>query len=129
MSEVSVLIIEDNVQNMYLERYLVEHSGYKVIEARDGFDGIKKATKFLPDLILLDIQLPLMDGYEVARQLKENENTCNIPIVVVTSYAMPIDKKKVFSLGCNGYIEKPIDSKLFISQIQQFILKNNQDHD
>ncbi len=129
MSEVSVLIIEDNEQNMYLERFLVEHSGYKVIEARDGFDGVKKATKFLPDLIILDIQLPFMDGYEVARQLKENKSTCDIPIVVVTSYAMPCDRKKVFSLGCDGYIEKPIDPKLFISQIQQFIPKHDSDYD
>lgn len=116
-----VLIIEDNEQNMYLLKYLLENNGYEVIQAFHGRQGIEKVERYMPALILLDIQLPVMDGYEVARELKNNPKFNMIPIVAVTSYAMPGDREKAMEAGCVGYIEKPINPETFISDFQIFI--------
>ena len=116
-----ILIIEDNEQNIYLTTFILENHGYRVIQARDGKEGIAKASGGGSDLILLDIQLPGMDGYEVARRLKGDPETGSIPIVAVTSYAMPGDREQVLAAGCDGYIEKPINPDTFISEIERFI--------
>ena len=118
-----ILVIEDNQQNMYLTTFLLEKSGYEVIQAWNGVEGIKKAEASIPDLILLDIQLPEMDGYEVAWMLKKIPEISKIPIVAVTSYAMRGDKENVMAAGCDGYIEKPINPDSFISEIEQYLLK------
>ena len=102
-----VLLIKDNEQNIYLMRFLLEKNGFTVVEARNGFEGVELAQKIKPNLILLDIQLPQMDGYAVARALKQNEDVCRIPIVAVTSYAMVGDREKALKAGADGYIEKP----------------------
>jgi len=117
----TVLIIEDNDNNIYMETYLLENSGYSVIQARNGHLGIELAQKEQPDLILLDIQLPQMDGYTVAAALKKGEGTKNIPIVAVTSYAMPGDREKVIEAGCDGYVEKPINTETFVDEVIQFL--------
>ncbi|MBP6864573.1 MAG: response regulator [Candidatus Didemnitutus sp.] len=116
----TVLLIEDNEQNRYLATFLLEQHGYKVVAAPDGVSGIATAVSLRPDLILLDIQLPGMDGYAVARALREIESLRRIPIVAVTSYAMVGDREKSLSAGCNGYIEKPINPDTFVSEIQRF---------
>ncbi len=116
-----ILIIEDNEQNIYLVTFLLEKNGYNVIQARDGAEGIKMAKDYKPMLVLLDIQLPVIDGHEVARQLKSNLKTKDIPIVAITSYAMVGDREKVLEAGCSGYIEKPINPDLFIDEIKPFI--------
>jgi two-component system, cell cycle response regulator DivK len=121
MSE-KILVIEDNEQNMYLVNFILEKHGYQVIQASDGVDGISQARLQHPDLILLDIQLPVMDGYAVARELRKNELLINVPIVAVTSYAMPGDREHALAAGCTGYIEKPIDPDTFITQIKQYLL-------
>ena len=120
----SVLIIEDNEQNMYMETYLIENSGYRVFQAFNGIDGISKARETKPDIILLDIQLPEMNGYEIAMELKKIEELINTPIIAVTSYAMLGDKEKALAAGAIGYIEKPIDPETFISQMEAFIPHN-----
>lgn len=122
--KLKVLIIEDNEQNMYMLTYLLESSNYAVIQAFNGIDGIKKAKEILPDVILLDIQLPEMDGYTIARELKINEELKAIPIIAVTSYAMPGDKDKAMEAGAVGYIEKPIDPDIFVSQMEFFLPPN-----
>jgi len=116
-----ILIIEDNEQNMYLLTFLLEKSGFEIIQARNGRDGIDNAARLQPELILLDIQLPIMDGYAVAKELKANESTRSIPIVAVTSYAMSGDRANILAAGCEGYIEKPINPDTFVDQITQFI--------
>ncbi len=116
-----ILIIEDNEQNLYMQTFLLEQRGYEVIQARDGRGGLELAGRLKPALILLDIQLPAMDGHEVARRLKEQPETRDIPIVVVTSYAMPADRERVLANGCEGYIEKPIDPDTFVSEIEQYL--------
>jgi len=115
-----VLIIEDNEQNLYLEKYLLEKNGYNVEFAKDGMEALCKLEKIFPDLILLDIQLPNMDGYEVAKRIRNFEKHINTPIVAVTSYAMPGDREKALEAGCNGYIEKPINPDTFIMEIEKF---------
>lgn len=113
-----ILLIEDNEQNRYLATFLLERRGYRVEVAVDGPAGVESATSEPPDLILLDIQLPGMDGYEVARRLRGVETLARVPIVAVTSYAMVGDRERVLAAGCDGYIEKPIDPETFVASIE-----------
>jgi two-component system, cell cycle response regulator DivK len=115
-----ILIIEDNEQNMYMLTYLLESNNYEVYQSFSGTEGIALAKKSKPDAILLDIQLPEMDGYAVARELRKNKELTGTPIIAVTSYAMTGDKEKAFEAGATGYIEKPIDPDSFISQMEFF---------
>jgi len=119
-----VLIIEDNEQNMYMITYLIESTGFEVFQSFNGKDGIKKANEIHPDIILLDIQLPEMNGYEIARELKKIAEIKDTPIIAVTSFAMPGDKEKAMEAGAIGYIEKPIDPDTFISQMEEFLPSN-----
>jgi two-component system, cell cycle response regulator DivK len=114
----SVLLIEDNEQNRYLITFLLERHGYRVVGVEDGARAIAVAQTMVPALILLDIQLPTMDGYTVARALRRNESLRETPIVAVTSYAMPGDREKALEAGCTGYIEKPIDPETFVEEIE-----------
>lgn len=116
-----VLIIEDNEQNMYLFSFLLEQNGHQVIQAENGYRGMALAEDEQPDFILLDIQLPDMNGYEIAHKLKNNPQTKDIPIIAVTSYAMVGDREKTMESGCTGYIEKPINPDTFLSEIKRFI--------
>lgn len=121
-----ILVIEDNEQNLYLVRFILEQSNYKVFAALDGKSGIEMAASLKPDLILLDIQLPVMDGYAVARNLRQNPELAGIPIVAVTSHAMSGDREKVMEAGCNGYIEKPIDPETFVTNVEQYLITRDQ---
>lgn len=117
----NILVIEDNDQNMYLTEFLLSQHGHAVLKASNGPDGITVAQEKKPDAILLDIQLPGMDGYAIAGVLKKDERTRDIPVIAVTSYAMRGDREKVLAAGCEGYIEKPINPDTFMSQILSFI--------
>jgi CheY-like chemotaxis protein len=116
-----ILIIEDNEQNMYLMTFILEKAGHEIIQARDGKEGIRKAHETKPDAILLDIQLPELNGYEVAGELRNNHSLGNVPIIAVTSYAMVGDKEQILAAGATGYIEKPINPDTFVTQIQEFL--------
>ena len=117
----TILIIEDNVQNLYLATFLLEARGHHIEHAADGARGIELADSLRPDLILLDIQLPSMDGYAVAQALKSNPALKHIPIVAVTSYAMVGDREKVMAAGAEGYLEKPINPDTFVAEVEKFI--------
>jgi two-component system, cell cycle response regulator DivK len=119
----NILVIEDNEQNLYLVRFILEKNGYQVHAAMDGQTGIDMADQLRPDLILLDIQLPVMDGYAVAQNLRANPNVSGIPIVAVTSHAMVGDREKAMAVGCNGYIEKPINPDTFMSEVELHLMK------
>jgi len=121
MSKGTVLYIEDNEQNYYLVNVLLKTQDYRVLWAQDGREGIEKALELRPDLILLDIQLPVMDGYEVARRLRSNPDLSSVPIIAVTSYAMAGDREKAVNAGCDGYIEKPIDPDTFLAQVNKYL--------
>lgn len=114
-----ILLIEDNEQNRYLATFLLEKHGYSVVPAPDGVTGIELGSRFQPKGILLDIQLPGMDGYDVARALRRNASLDGVPIIAVTSYAMAGDREKAMAAGCDGYIEKPIDPDTFVSEVEK----------
>ncbi len=117
----TILVIEDNERNLYLVTFILEKFGYHVVQARDGQTGITLAREVGPDLILLDIQLPVMDGSAVAREMMKDRELSHIPIVAVTSYAMLGDRERVLAAGCVGYIEKPINPTTFISEIEKYL--------
>jgi two-component system cell cycle response regulator DivK len=114
-----ILVVEDNEQNLYLVSFILEKQGYEVFAAQDGREGIAMAQSLKPDLILLDIQLPVMNGYVVAKHLRANPALAQVPIVAVTSYAMAGDREKTIDAGCNGYIEKPINPDTFLKQVEE----------
>lgn len=112
-----LLIIEDNPQNSYMMRFLLEKHGFQVQIAETGPDGIKAALADPPHAILLDIQLPEMDGYAVAEELQRHNHLAAVPIIAVTSYAMVGDRERILATGATGYIEKPINPDTFVAQI------------
>ena len=117
----TVLVIEDNEQNLYLTRFILASHGYNILEARDGPAGIALAERAMPALILLDIQLPRMNGYDVARALRGIPALGATPIVAVTSYAMVGDRERVLASGCDGYIEKPIQPETFLREVEAYL--------
>ncbi|HLV39344.1 response regulator [Xanthomarina sp.] len=117
----TILIIEDNAQNMYMLSYLLKQSHYTVIEAFNGLDGLKMAHDNNPEIILIDIQLPDMDGYEICNKLRHNGLPKNTTIIAVTSYAMGGDKEKALEAGADGYLEKPINPETFVIQMESII--------
>lgn len=121
MVKARILLIEDNAQNRYLARFLLEKRGHVIIEAETGTSGLELAATVCPDLILLDIQLPGMDGHAVARALKSNPQLCRIPVIAVTSYAMVGDRELCLAAGAEGYIEKPINPESFVAEIERFL--------
>jgi two-component system cell cycle response regulator DivK len=121
----TILLIEDNEQNRYLATFLLEKHGYSVVPASDGATGIGLGLRFQPRGILLDIQLPGLDGYEVARALRRNPLLDGVPIIAVTSYAMEGDREKAMAAGCDGYIEKPIDPETFVGEIEKLFLRQS----
>ena len=121
------LLIEDNEQNRYLVTFLLTQRGHEVVPAESGPVGIELAGRIRPDLILLDIQLPGMDGYAVARALKSDPALRAVPIVAVTSYAMLGDREQALAAGCNGYLEKPINPRTFVASVECYLLPENKE--
>ena len=121
MSPVKILIIEDNPLNLKLTQTLLSHAGYKIITANDGETGIKTATQQKPDLILMDMQLPKLSGYEATQHLKSKAQTMHIPIVALTASALPEEREQAYAAGCDGYIVKPINTRQFPKQIASYL--------
>ena len=124
----TLLIIEDNEQNFYMMRFLLEKNGFSIIGAENGRKGIEKALFHKPSAILLDIQLPEMDGYAVAEAIKKHGELGSIPIIAVTSYAMVGDRERILAAGATGYIEKPINPETFVEEIMQYLSKDQYEH-
>ena len=116
-----ILVVEDNERNLKLLRDVIEYAGYDVRAARTGEDGIALAVKEPPDLVLMDLQLPGIDGTEALRRLRENPRTADIPVVAVTAQAMKQDRERVLRAGFNGYVEKPISVRAFPDQVRRFL--------
>jgi two-component system cell cycle response regulator DivK len=116
-----ILLVEDHEENRRLLRDLLSTVGYELIEATTGEEGVTMAETHRPDLILMDIQLPGVDGYEATRQIKTNPALRNIPIIVVTSYAMSGDDVKAFAAGCDGYVTKPFSPRELLATIRRYV--------
>ena len=116
-----ILLVEDNEQNRYLATFILEKGGHTVIHAHTGRDALNIADRERPDLVLMDIQMPEMDGYEAAQRLRKMPGFESVPVVAVTSYAMGGDREKAMRLGFVGYIEKPISTETFLSEIGKFL--------
>ncbi len=116
-----ILVIEDTEDNRRILRDLLTAAGYDVIEAVDGMTGVAIARERRPDLILMDIQLPVIDGYEATRRIKADPTTQNIPIIAVTSYALAGDEAKAREAGCNGYVAKPYSPRLLLQKVREFV--------
>jgi two-component system cell cycle response regulator DivK len=115
-----ILIIEDNEKNLKLVRDILQFKGYQTIEARNAAEGIALAATHVPDLILMDIQLPDLDGLTLLKHLREKPATVTVPVVALTAFAMKDDRQRFLNAGFDGYIEKPINVRAFPEQIQRF---------
>jgi len=116
-----ILVVEDNETNMYLITFILRKKGYEVLEARSGEEGLELVKKEELDLILMDVQLPGIDGLEATRRIRESEWDGEIPIVALTSHAMVGDREKALAAGCTGYIEKPINPETFMAEIERYL--------
>ena len=116
-----ILVVEDNERNLKLLRDVLEYAGYDVRVARTAEDGITSAVSEPPDLVLMDLQLPGIDGMEALRQLRESSRTADIPVVAVTAQAMKQDRERALDAGFNGYVEKPISVRAFPDQVRGFL--------
>jgi CheY-like chemotaxis protein len=123
MPKETILIVEDNPLNMELVADILEANGYRVCQAISGKDAISQVEKELPDLVLMDIQLPGLDGLTVTGILKDNAKTAHIPVIALTAHAMRGDEEKARQAGCDGYISKPIDTRALPQTIRQFLDK------
>jgi two-component system cell cycle response regulator DivK len=117
----TVMIVEDNELNMKLFNDLLESRGYNVIQTRNGMEALDLARAHMPDLILMDIQLPEVSGLVVTKWLKDDEQLAHIPVVAVTAFAMKGDEERILQGGCEGYISKPISVSHFLETIAQYI--------
>jgi two-component system cell cycle response regulator DivK len=117
VSDPLVLIVDDNETNVKLARDVLQFAGFRTLEAASGGEGVSLAVEHLPDVILMDIRLPDMDGTEAARQLKQQERTSRIPVVALTSFAMKGDRERFLAEGFDGYLEKPISVTEFPGQV------------
>jgi CheY-like chemotaxis protein len=115
-----ILVIEDNVKNLKLVHDVLVYAGYEVVEARSGEEGLEAASRCTPDLVLLDLQLPGIDGHETLRQLRKTGQR-PVPVVAVTAFAMQSDREQVFAEGFDGYLEKPISVRDFPRQVGAFL--------
>ncbi len=116
-----ILIVEDEPKNLTLLRDLLHVSGYSTIEATDGKQGVELAQSKKPDLILMDVQMPEMDGLEATRILKADATTSNIPVLALTSYAMKGDKERILKAGCDGYLSKPFDIQELLKTVAEYL--------
>ena len=120
-SSKTVLLVEDNEDNRTVYRTILEHFGYEVIEARNGEDGVRIAREDRPDLILMDISIPLIDGWEATKILKAAPETSTIPIIALTAHALATDRAKAQEVGCDGYLAKPCEPRRVVAEVEKFI--------
>ena len=125
MNEVRILYIEDNAENRLLVRRILEAEGYAVLEATDGPSGLETAASAKPELILLDINLPEIDGYDLARRFRNTPGLQQVPILAVTANVMQGDRERTLEAGCDGYIQKPIDVDRLPDQIRAALKKTH----
>jgi two-component system, cell cycle response regulator DivK len=120
-----ILIVEDNENNMYLISFILKKKGYTILQAGSGEEGVDLAAREKPDMIIMDIQLPGIDGLEATRRMRESGVSGNVPIIALTSYAMAGDREKAIASGCTGYIEKPINPETFTEELGKYLTQGD----
>jgi CheY-like chemotaxis protein len=116
-----VLVVEDQDENLDLMVYLLTAFGHETLVARDGAEGVAVAAQARPDLVVMDLQMPVMDGYEAAARFKADPGLARIPVVAVTAYAMVGDQERILQRGFDGYLTKPIDPEVFVSELEKHL--------
>jgi two-component system, cell cycle response regulator DivK len=116
-----ILLVEDNEDNQAIYRTMLEHFGYEVITAFDGEEGVRLARERKPHLILMDVSIPLLDGWEATRILKADAATRHIPIIALTAHALAADRAKAMAVGCDGYLSKPVEPRLVVQEVEKFL--------
>ena len=119
----TVLLVEDNEDNRIVYSTILRHFGYRVMEALNGEEGIAKARAEKPDLILMDISIPIIDGWEATQVLKHDPKTNDIPIIALTAHALASDREKAMEVGCDGYLAKPCEPRAVVAEVQRFLGK------
>ncbi|HVX38539.1 MAG TPA: response regulator [Gemmatimonadaceae bacterium] len=117
----TVLIVEDNEDNLVIYSTILRHAGFTVLEARDGQAGVETAEREHPGLILMDVSIPVLDGWEATRRLKADPATASIPIIALTAHALASDQQKAFDAGCDGYIAKPAEPRVVLGAVERYI--------
>jgi len=117
----TILLVEDNEDNRSIYRTVLEHFGYAVLEAPDGEEGVRIARESIPDLILMDISIPLLDGWEATKLLKAEEGTSGIPIIALTAHALATDRIKAKEVGCDGYLAKPVEPRKVLEEVKRLV--------
>src|SRR5690349_13659642 len=123
MSKGRILVVEDNIDNYELVRFVLERAGYDVFLAMNGRDGVAAARLQQPDLILMDLGMPEMDGWRAAEKLKAEDTTKSIPLYALTAYTLPGERKRALEAGCDGYVSKPIHMNGFLKLIEGALRK------
>jgi len=121
MSKPCILVIEDNIDNLDLIRFLLEQEGYEILTAMDGKNGLKICEEQKPDMVLLDLTLPEIDGWHLASRLKKSPETSSIRVIAITAHVLPGDRERAFEAGCDGYITKPLDINNFPATIKEYL--------
>ena len=121
MKDPLILLIEDHEDNRNIYRTILEHSGFRVLVAVDGREGIRLAQEGCPALILMDISIPHVDGWEATRILKADPATATIPIIALTAHALPEDRERAQAVGCDGYLAKPVEPRRVIEEVRKFL--------
>lgn len=121
MSGHKILLVEDNEDNRLVYRTILDHFGFQVLEAADGEEGIRRARADGPDLILMDVSIPKIDGWEATRQLKADPTTSMIPIIALTAHALATDRAKAQEAGCDGYLAKPVEPRKVVEEVRKHL--------
>ena len=127
MSKGHILVVEDNMDNYELVRFILERAGYDVFLAVNGRDGVAAARLQKPDLILMDLGMPEMDGWLAAKKLKAHDTTRSIPLYALTAYTLPSERKRALEAGCDGYVSKPIHMTAFLKTVEEALGKNREE--
>ena len=117
----TVLLVEDNEDNRLVYRTILDHFGFEVLEAADGEEGIRRARADEPDLILMDVSIPKIDGWEATRRLKADPLTASIPIIALTAHALATDREKAREAGCDGYLAKPVEPRRVVEEVKKHL--------
>jgi CheY-like chemotaxis protein len=117
----TILLVEDHEDNRIVYSTILEHFGYTVLLAGDGAEGVRLAREEKPDLILMDVSIPVMDGWQATRTLKASPDTASIPVIALTAHALAADRERAVEVGCDGYLAKPVEPRRVVEEVRRFL--------